>query len=1102
MADPKKIDTGTGGFPIDGTQYSYDVGEENEAYWNQGRQWSSGDVTVDQTSKDISTVVKKTLASYLSNTTLGKTPSSPSPVQNKYPIQHSSGTDVKNIGLSDKEGYASPLSPIDPTQPAYENSLKPGDGRSANVNLLRGREKPNDQRKSDGNTLLKDFLPSNSKSPARADGGGFNPPVSSVDSSKGQGPINDYYGSTKSVSRSMIYNRFNPDAEYGPFTAPGTNTRGGLLDADQLGSNSSRITHLNGAQFEKPRQYEFGKSPGPEKVRGVSFGVLAQVGAALSMRSSYELNSMNQGYNPTNGAAATAALAPGLTQLGLNVQRDELNAGSVIADLGPEPIDYKTILIDPASKSWGSLNNINDEFTGVSNIGMQLLAGALVVGMVVALTPLYGLFAISSGKNPETSGVKNFLGRYHLGEYYPKYQQGSSDTSSTFGFFSSLKSGNFWALLGIQKTQFPLEKCLLQGFLMSFGAGDVRASPFAAFASSLGKIVSSTGASPGYYAILARAINRSILNIVEDFAKLGKVFASIVTDPFNATNAIKQLLSVFETLKNSKFFKIANTFARLGDSWYLNDLRKTAAERSSSKLKDAATVHRLSQEGFFLPDSTTWNIHSWAAHRAPDYLLFPASAAGHDPSTVKEFGIPRMNPTVSTLKNSSIYRQGKNDRISTELREAVEDSLEAEYVPFYIHDVRTNEIVSFHAFLASLGDSYSAQYDTVDGIGRVEPVKIYKSTTRKIDFSFWIVSTNPDDFDSMWIKVNKLTTLVYPQFSKGRQVSAQGYSIYAPFSQLIQASPLVRLRIGDLIKSNYSKFNLARLFGYSYPDTTFNGVAAPGSAKSTAQYLAEQDIAKKYKTNPPVGTTWVFIEPPRSMNIETRIGDETDGLVLRDLLDSRRTENPMPRGFVLKVLTSNEEKGTVTGTIVYDEKENGSEIDAVKEVNISLWKNYVGIDLKVTVPLSTVMMSSSTEKSVQEKAAAATGNSISATRYDENAKAFMSDSPGTGNSVVRSFRSAGGKGIAGFIESMSFEWPTDKHWEIGRGLQDQTSKLGRRAPMACKVTVSFSPIHDITPGLDHTGANRAPIYPVGPLSAKPLYNPPPDPEKNPSTNNA
>jgi hypothetical protein len=33
--------------------------------------------------------------------------------------------------------------------------------------------------------------------------------------------------------------------------------------------------------------------------------------------------------------------------------------------------------------------------------------------------------------------------------------------------------------------------------------------------------------------------------------------------------------------------------------------------------------------------------------------------------------------------------------------------------------------------------------------------------------------------------------------------------------------------------------------------------------------------------------------------------------------------------------------------------------------------------------------------------------------------------------------------------------------------------------MACKVTFGFDPIHDISPGLDASGFNRAPIYNVG-----------------------
>ena len=75
------------------------------------------------------------------------------------------------------------------------------------------------------------------------------------------------------------------------------------------------------------------------------------------------------------------------------------------------------------------------------------------------------------------------------------------------------------------------------------------------------------------------------------------------------------------------------------------------------------------------------------------------------------------------------------------------------------------------------------------------------------------------------------------------------------------------------------------------------------------------------------------------------------------------------------------------------------------------------------------------------------------------------------NAVVRSFEHSGGKGLPGFVKNLSFQWiGQDSTWEVDRG---------SRAPKFCKIQVSFDPVHDIAPGLDHTGYNRAPVYPVG-----------------------
>ena len=91
---------------------------------------------------------------------------------------------------------------------------------------------------------------------------------------------------------------------------------------------------------------------------------------------------------------------------------------------------------------------------------------------------------------------------------------------------------------------------------------------------------------------------------------------------------------------------------------------------------------------------------------------------------------------------------------------------------------------------------------------------------------------------------------------------------------------------------------------------------------------------------------------------------------------------------------------------------------------------------------------------------------------------FMSEKE---NSLVKAFKDSGGKGLAGVIESMNFDWYDKVTWE--------TTKVGKKAPKLCKVTLAFSPIHDISPGLDSNGYNRAPIYPVGPNDGESFKTP-------------
>ena len=76
--------------------------------------------------------------------------------------------------------------------------------------------------------------------------------------------------------------------------------------------------------------------------------------------------------------------------------------------------------------------------------------------------------------------------------------------------------------------------------------------------------------------------------------------------------------------------------------------------------------------------------------------------------------------------------------------------------------------------------------------------------------------------------------------------------------------------------------------------------------------------------------------------------------------------------------------------------------------------------------------------------------------------------------VARSFEESGGRGLPGFVSSLSFSWiDNSTTWEV---------EPGARAPKVCEITISFDPVHDIAPGLDAQGFNRAPTYQVGSIS--------------------
>ena len=323
----------------------------------------------------------------------------------------------------------------------------------------------------------------------------------------------------------------------------------------------------------------------------------------------------------------------------------------------------------------------------------------------------------------------------------------------------------------------------------------------------------------GYYATMMRSIRIDMNQLLSELLD----FVPTSPDPevilYNLINGLNKYRS----------WRFYCTLAKLGDVYLqaksldfapvksIDDMPnngQTRQAKSRAHENRLAWRHRASPSLILLPQKYA-NAYSLFGFKS-DYALNQMLKIGDKTNSVGEYFNNRNPATMTALppfRRKIVQYAGH--RLPKEYVDAVEDELDSEYCPFYFHDLRTNEVISFQAFLESLTDSYSVSYAESAGYGRIDPVKIYQNTSRSISLSWMLVATSPEDFDSMWWSINKLVSMCYPQFSMGKPVKAGKKKFVMPFSQIPTASPVIRLRVGDVIRSNYSRFNLARIFGMS-----------------------------------------------------------------------------------------------------------------------------------------------------------------------------------------------------------------------------------------------------------------------------------------------
>lgn len=1003
--DNSKISTGTGAFAVDGqiVDYgTYDVTSEPSRLKPMAP--SKGAITIDDTVKDLSKKTKVTLGQYLSDAT--KT--------NVY----QASSDYQEIALTDSNGNPSVLKHDSENTKQYESDSNKLSGQALQGTLL--------------NTEPLDTpLP-------------LDPTLDLTDLVKGKSSLktaNTYDGNT-------LLQKVSPASVPKPITNYVTT----VLKNNRFSSEKPSTKELE-------TEVDYNVNLRHPRYGSVSLHQLATIGTSLSLRGSQELLASNANNDPTSTAQELAALLPGANQLGISrIKTTILEAADVLqtitrSDETPKNSDFTNV----SDLSWGALNNVDDQYSGIQAFAMIPLSMALTAAITLLIDGLSFIFGALKGGSGTAS--RTSTGRYIIG----RNKVAKTDSAVLF-------PPNFGALLGLRNTIYPYGACVRKGVLAFFGLSDPAGA--GGLSLTLSNIIPD---SPGFNVIVARSIIRSSSTIFDSIKKLGK--------QSNVVSGARNILAMLDVIKSSKIFAAANVFAGLGDQILTDpgDVIRPSDSVAAEPLKKSRIdglsddVSNASMQKNRL--NNTLKL-AWAQNRAPAMYLVPNSlvAMGVTDNSLGGFkGVlnltdPKSNTRYKTLSAAEIAKDGARiarnvagEEDTLNVKE-FEKRLDAEYMPFSFHDLRTNEIISCHAFLASLTDGYAVGYETTEGFGRVESIEVYKNTKRSIGLSFYLVATSQHDFDDMWVKINKLTTMLYPQYTRGHLLSnpEQNLQFVQPFSQLIGASPMIRLRLGDLIRSNYTRFALARLFGVGGNETLKFGK----DATIKPFELAKVEEIKKTLASPDSSIEFNFVIDgwmPTESRISFGTSSPTHQKLEFDQCDSQYIiANVKIPGDVATVSVKLQ---SITDIV----QQHGLSITQATQIFNTLKTKYANksdlshhiVDAVFTVPMSCLKV---TQKSL---------NDLYAKKFPiiaadvEKISTFLDIKD---NAIVRSFNSTQGKGLAGFIKQMDFDWYDKVTWEI---------TPGSTAPKMCKITMQFNPIHDISPGIDHMGYNRAPIYPVG-----------------------
>ncbi len=143
--------------------------------------------------------------------------------------------------------------------------------------------------------------------------------------------------------------------------------------------------------------------------------------------------------------------------------------------------------------------------------------------------------------------------------------------------------------------------------------------------------------------------------------------------------------------------------------------------------------------------------------------------------------------------------------------------------------VPTGKTINFKAYITAFNETFSSDWATETVFGRVDPIAMFKQTTRNVTLSFKVVAATPSEgFENLY-RVDVLRSFLYPTYvDTGNAIT-------------LAQSPLVRVKVMNLLTDGAESNTYDQMFGAGLM-TAMQGALTIIKSMSVAHNLDNPDV--------------------------------------------------------------------------------------------------------------------------------------------------------------------------------------------------------------------------------------------------------------------